>query len=327
MKNNHLKYWIRLLKIFFTYKRNKPFCNYKPTRLWIEINNTCNLKCPICPNVIRKNKASGYMNFRLFKKIIDQSKDFIKDVYLFIGGEPLLHPKLVDFINYAEKNGIRTLIHTNTTILNNDIARKLLKSKLSFVSFSVDGYDAKYYEKIRIGAKYEKTVENILNFLKLKKQLNGKVYTIIQTIEPNNFKDINLRKEFRKKFNNLPLDEFKIIHEHNYGGKIRKSAKDKRKYFPCTFLWYSMSVLYDGKIVPCCTDFFGDYVLGDVNKKKLIDVWNNNKMLYLRKKIVTKEYKNIKLCKDCDTLWKYSFFGIPFREKIKVISFIKEQML
>ena len=48
-------------------------------------------------------------------------------------GEPLLHPKLPEFINYAKEKGIlETIINTNATQLKEGLAEELIKSGLDF---------------------------------------------------------------------------------------------------------------------------------------------------------------------------------------------------
>ena len=55
----------------------------------IEINDNCNFQCDHCYLGIKEKK---YMNFDLFKKIIDQLYDLGCLSILITGGEPLLNP-------------------------------------------------------------------------------------------------------------------------------------------------------------------------------------------------------------------------------------------
>ncbi|HAS17570.1 MAG TPA: hypothetical protein DCR39_06725, partial [Nitrospiraceae bacterium] len=109
-----------------------------------------------------------------------------------------------------------------------------------------------------------------------------------------------------------------MIPPHTFGGKVeREEGKGFRrlgsKYVPCTFLWYSMSVRWDGMVVPCCVDLAGDMPVGDVNKESLLDIWNGERLMDIREKIVSKRYKEILLCSGCDILWKEQVLGIPVK--------------
>jgi len=47
----------------------------------------------------------GYMDYNLFKKIIDDgSTNGVKAIKLQSRGESMLHPKIIDSIAYAKKN-------------------------------------------------------------------------------------------------------------------------------------------------------------------------------------------------------------------------------
>lgn len=62
-----------------------------PQTLSIEPTNYCNLACISCSSqIISRDK--GYMDFDLFKKIIDDASNIgVSSVHLWLHGEPLLH--------------------------------------------------------------------------------------------------------------------------------------------------------------------------------------------------------------------------------------------
>ena len=101
-----------------------------------------------------------------------------------------------------------------------------------------------------------------------------------------------------------------IVYARSEGKNFRIKSSS---YTPCMFLWYSMSILWDGRVVPCCIDFKGEYILGDVKKESLLDIWNGERLVELRRKMIKKRYKEVNLCKGCDVLFKPTIFGIPVR--------------
>ncbi|GAI28295.1 unnamed protein product, partial [marine sediment metagenome] len=159
---------------YLNYILKKSNCNYMPIRLWVEITSRCNLKCRLCVNKDIPPSLKGDMDFDLYKKIINEATGSVYDINLFHRGEPLLHPKLIPIISYAKSRGIKTRIHTNATLLNPELSKKIILSGLDLISFSFDGYTEKTYEKNRIGASYEKSLNNIIDFLRIKKELKSK---------------------------------------------------------------------------------------------------------------------------------------------------------
>ena len=41
----------------------------------------------------------------------------------------------------------------------------------------------------------------------------------------------------------------------------------------CPTLWTNLSILWDGRVVPCCFDIDAEYVAGDLQKNALEEIW------------------------------------------------------
>jgi len=331
MNQGKIKKLLRFMQIAWHYKRGSAKLPYYPVRLWIEPTSFCNLKCPMCTSKDLPPDKIGYMEWDLYKKIIDEARDFAYDINLFIGGEPLFHKGLPEMIAYAKERGVGTRLSTNATALTRDKARAILDAGLDFIIFSFDGYEKEIYESIRVNANFDKTLKNIKSFLEEKKARGSdKPFVVFQVIE---FTDLTgkekekERKAFMKKLEGLPVDRFSLIQPHTFGGKIEREEEKGfrpmgRRYVPCTFLWYSMSVRWDGMVVPCCVDLAGEMPLGDANKESLIEIWNGPSLMNLRNKIATKHYQEVRLCRGCDILWKEQVFGIPLKS-LKELRYFK----
>lgn len=87
--------------------------------------------------------------------------------------------------------------------------------------------------------------------------------------------------------------------------------KNEKLYHPCQRLWTTMSILWDGTVVPCCGDFYGEYKLGNVNGKSIIEIWNDKPMQLLRIKNINKEVSDISPCSTCSIFFTPTIFGIP----------------
>lgn len=329
-KVSHL---FNLARIYLNYILKRSECNYMPIRLWVEITNRCNLKCRFCVNKDIPPALKGDMDFNLYKKIINEATGSVYDINLFHRGEPLLHPKLIPIISYAKNRGIKTRIHTNATLLNPELSRKIILSGLDLISFSFDGYTKKTYEKNRIGASYEKSLNNIIDFLRIKKELKSKKpFTIIQVMEFNDEstmkETMEQKKKFLKKFRNLPLNKLTVRSPHNWGGLLKQKALGKRyeenkRIISCTFPWYSLTIFYNGKVFLCPQDFLGKILLGDLNKNSIEEIFNNKAIKEIRKKFKALNTNKIIPCKDCDRIRRRTFLGIP---KEYANTFLKENL-
>ena len=86
--------FIRLATLLYHFKTKAVAVPAMPLRLWIESSLICNLRCVMCPNKDLLGAQKGVMSIELFKKIIDEAKGFVSDVYLHHRGEPLINQQL-----------------------------------------------------------------------------------------------------------------------------------------------------------------------------------------------------------------------------------------
>jgi radical SAM protein with 4Fe4S-binding SPASM domain len=268
----------------------------------------------MCPNKDLAKTDKGFMDMELYKKIVDESSPQIFDINLAHRGESLLHPEVVEAIAYAKKKGLYTRLHTNGSLLSEDLSRKIVKAGLDRLSFSFDGCRKETYEKIRKGGDFDRTVANIVRFLEIKKEARSKTpLTAIEVIsfdEPDKQDSPQAKEEFKKRFDGLPLDSFVMKDLHNWAGKIDSGPRGK-KYTICPFPWNALIIYWDGSVLPCTQDFFGDYIVGNVNTSSLEEIWNGEGMRFIRGKLADKKIGDLKTCSECDRVWREGIFGVP----------------
>jgi len=320
---NELSRIFDLLRIYTSFYLKSEYCNYYPVRLWIELSSRCNLKCRFCYNRKLPPAQKGDMDLGLYRKIIDEARGRVHDVNLFHRGEPLLNKDAVPMIAYASSRGVKTRIHTNATLLNKKLDREIIAAGLDMISFSFDGYTGEVYEKNRAGAKFEKTLGNIIDFLQIKKQLKSKKpYTAIQVMQDENeLRSGNIKEQkriFLNNFKNLPLDRIVTRVPHNWGGLIEIDGADKRNEIAinegkasCTFPWYSLTIFFNGNVFLCPQDFEGKICLGDANKETIGEIFNGEAIRKMRKVFKSGVIDNVIPCRECDRIGRKSFLGVP----------------
>lgn len=285
--------------------RHDTIPNGLPDVMQIETTSYCNLRCVFCP-YDELSRSKGHMNIDLFNEIISQM-DHVATVGLHHFGEPLLNLEIDKFISHAESRGIQTTISTNITNLKGEMSQKILKSGLSRLIVSLDGSTPETYENLRRGAKYNEIIINIANFLHEKvKSGSAKPYVQMQLILTPETKIE--QQEFLDKWSGHPgVDQVLFKDERTHAGsRIRHdkyvSREDNTRH-PCRYLWESIVILDDGRVVPCCKDYDGKYILGNLSKgDTLQSIWNNDRMTQLRRAHLDGNWDSIELCKNC-TEW------------------------
>ena len=97
-----------------------------------------------------------------------------EEVDLTGGGEPLLHPRLEEMVRQAKSAGCVAGFSTNATLLFPDRAEGFLEAGLDWIAYSIDGATPATYEKIRVGASFEKVMKNIAGVQQLKERRKSK---------------------------------------------------------------------------------------------------------------------------------------------------------
>ncbi len=261
----------------------------------IETAASCDLACPFC---FRQSIATPdkLMRADLGFRIIDQCAELgVPSVKLNWRGEPLLHPKLPDFVAYAKQRGIlETIINTDAVTLTEERSRALIEAGLDLLIYSFDGGTKETYEKMRPGRfkvnRFENVYGNIRRFAEIRNE-SGSAFprTQIQMVltaethgEQEAFFDLFERcvdvvsvKAYTERGGSLAdlddasrtqlasfLDARGMPADTPYwrdrGGTLMVS--DGR--LPCEQVYQRLMVTYDGSVSMCCYDWGNEHPVG-----------------------------------------------------------------
>jgi radical SAM protein with 4Fe4S-binding SPASM domain len=266
------------------------------------------------------------MDMSVFKKIIDEisSMDapFIHEeegFWLHHFGESLLHPEFDKMLRYCYEKWVKAGLSVNPLVMDKKIARRLIDARPNLLYLALDGHDDESFYKIRgVPHAYGKSKENILNFLEIKKEVGSKIKTVLTMIDfPKNRDSINKISDYWRKMEGIdevflkPFTDWngeveeinRLVSESSKSGVINTAWKRKAGRISCDTPWVSMSITWDGDVVPCCCDYDKKYVLGNVKDSSLSEIWNGEKMQQLRKEFLSGNVRN-PLCEKCRTLYK-----------------------
>ena len=139
-------------------------------KVYIEPTVACNLDCVTCFRNDWDQKI-GRMSEETFRSILNSLKmlDPIPDVYFGGIGEPLFHPKTIDWISEVKELGVGVEMITNGTILTEKKSQQLIDSGLDTIWVSIDGASPNTYDDIRLGAELPRVLENLKRLFKLRK--------------------------------------------------------------------------------------------------------------------------------------------------------------
>ena len=290
-----------LARIYFSYITARDTLEYPPLRMWVEPTAACNLSCIMCPNSELPEEKKGFMSMDLYRKIVSMAGDIgVEEFLLFNRGEPLLHRNIAEMVAMASERGIRTNIHTNGMLLDGNMARKLMDAGLGILSISFDAISPEVYRKIRTGGDYERVRNNIANAAKIREEKGYKTRITVESIIFPEYATIIGSEDDLKARVGIDGVEYRV---RPLG--IWASSKEGRerhitgKFRPCRMPWYSMAVLWDGTVVPCCQDWHGEMVMGDLRSQSIMEVWNSRAYREMRKNFHRGNYSQYPLCQRC----------------------------
>lgn len=289
-------------------------CPLFPDHVHIEPTNSCNLRCVHCHQSTRKThftKKQGMMSLELFKKVIGDIKGAASRITLNLQGEPLLNKHAVTMVEHAKGEGLAVSLLTNATNLGPEARRRLIGAKLDRIVFSFEGSTKEIHEQIRRRSHYERTLGNILGYIRENYEKGRPTYVCMSMVETSFSRgDIARYREF---FSQFPINTiFVNPHLSMAGSTLTSEEVDMDKYADmpkeripiCRLPWETIAVNWDGTVSPCAVDFNEDHSVGDVNTESLQDIWNGERMRRFRRCHIEKDYAWIEaqgpLCVPCN---------------------------
>jgi MoaA/NifB/PqqE/SkfB family radical SAM enzyme len=141
-----------------------------PQVMQVALTYRCNLKCKIC-HLKQLLPQEEELAQAQVEKLLDGAVALGVKELVLTGGEPLLRSDIFDICRYAAVRGLKTVLTTNGTLLDEDVSKKLADSGVAHVHISMDGLKATH-DHLRGSGTFGKIVEGIgfLNEFRFKKR-------------------------------------------------------------------------------------------------------------------------------------------------------------
>ncbi|MBQ9267800.1 MAG: SPASM domain-containing protein, partial [Clostridia bacterium] len=207
-------------------------------------------------------------------------KPYTKYIYLHVKGEPLMHPEVDKFIEYAYENGFYVNLTTNGTLLEKHLS---ITKNLRQINISLHA-------------------TNDERIIKLAKKISDCIVCFrIWNINENKELKEMMEKEFEIKIpeqENFTLASNIFLSQKNKfeWPSLQSQNETKEKY--CYGLLNQIAILADGTVTPCCLDNEGDINLGNIFAQDLSEIITSE-----RAQNIMNGFKNSiavePLCKKC----------------------------
>ena len=292
-------------------------------RIDIEPVNICNFNCCFCPHYKLERKM-GVMDLSLFKKIIDEVKDWNLRYLAICGfGDPLLDPNIIKKVEYARKNvrkECKVGFNTNASLLTKEKFTALVKAGLDELRISSYATNPESFRKLHGSNDFEKTRENIMNLKKIRESLGASNLMIGMGLlkPPESTEKKDEWYAYWNKYFDRFYDETGEVHNFAGGMNYKKVYKNKSR-LSCERPLSCVMILWNGDVSICCADYEGKAIFGNVKEKTIREIIMSpsyQKMLEIHKK---RNFELLPVCDNCDQLVPATLRNRLARFKCRVI--------
>lgn len=270
----------------------------------VDAATVCQLRCPSCPTAKGKMGefvGHGYLRFADFKRLVD-ANPWVRSVELSNWGEMFLNPDLLPILRYAhEKDVALTALNgVNLNTVREAVLEGLAQYRFREMTCSIDGASEETYAIYRRRGSFGKVIDNVrkINRYKQKHASDYPRLTWQFVIFGHNEHEIPLARDMAHE---LDMDiYFKLSWDEKFspprdpefikreaGLEVATRSEFERKYGRkylqkemCAQLWTSPQINFDGKILGCCVNRWGDF--GRTTDWRLEEAVNNERIRYAR---------------------------------------------
>jgi len=292
------------------------------TKVRVENTNACKYTCDMCPRE-KMSRKTGIMSPEDYQGFLDRFEEYIEETglpqpfattfFMHGYGEPLLDPGLAEKSAMVRKRfpASSPLIFTTLGVRRSESYLKNLLDAggLRNIVVSFYGFQQTTYDAIQNGGDFKTARANLIRLAEFNKSLGNPCIIQVQVLLPNTWDTIARDPAEKAAFDELmsilePLGVTVVeLSLHNFG--------DGRSYFPadtdktvCSVVHglrrMHLNVSWDLKILPCCFDYNGEVVLGDLRKQSIAEIYRGEKYEKFLAAHRAGNLDDYPVCKGCD---------------------------
>jgi hypothetical protein len=232
----------------------------------IELTNVCNLTCTYC-SLTNGTRPKGHMSERTFERTLEvcrENRQYVLCLSHF--GEPLMFPRLDEFVERARRAGFHPGFCSNGLLLTTERFRSLIDAGLGWIAITLHDLQRQAPPTNR------RAPEQLDGLTARARELSQMALEHRVLVEFREFGD------HPRALTGVPA---RTIGKHDFAGM----AADRVAPGPfqgCDFLdGDALVVFHDGRLGRCCFDERGDHPVGDL--------WNLSQIVRSR----------LPMCRDC----------------------------
>ncbi len=277
----------------------------------------CNFGCPFCPYTDTNSQIRQFYHEHkadlfpvpLWEKIANECGPYEAWMRCTGGGEPMLHPQMVEMIEYAKAKGARIWLNTNGSVFgphpkSREKLKRIIRAGIDLIEFSMDAADPETYAQLRpprIGMPKDQEkwwmdhLNNVRTALDMRKQFGAPTRIVVSIIRQKsiegkleaavNFwlKEIGVDDVITRKF--LTWDDNTAIPQNGALDPHLYADLPAQKKEPCVWPFERLNVDTLGRIALCGQDisFRTSKFFPNANEVSIKEIWQSEMFQWYRR--------------------------------------------
>ncbi len=223
--------------------------------------------------------GTGHLRLEDFERFIDHNPQ-LQLIELSNYGEIFLNPELVAIFAYAQEKGVScsAINGVNFNTVKDEVIEALVVHEMREISFSIDGASQETYGKYRVRGDFEVVLRNIRKLVEYKRKHRSDLprmrwqYILFghnqhevgeaRALAAELGMDFVIKLSWDEDFS--PIQDAESARQQLGIDHIRRSeqlADTGQDYMQdtCLQLWNFPQINWDGKILGCCRNYWGDF--------------------------------------------------------------------
>jgi organic radical activating enzyme len=327
-----------------------------PLMIVISIIYPCNYGCPNCPYTDSNSEIRKFYHSHngdlfpvpLWEKIATEAGPYNAWLRCTGGGEPMLHPHMVDMIEFAKRQGARVWMNTNGSMFGphpkfRQKLDRLIKANVDLIEFSMDAGDADTYALARPphGGPprnpqkwWDDVVSNVKAALELRKQyrsttlIEGKLDDAIKFWTETIGVDEVITRKFLSWDDNTTISLGKSMDPHLYEGLPTEKKE------PCVWPFERLNVDTLGRIALCGQDvsFRTSTLFPNLNDTTIKEIWQGGRFNWYRQLHLSGQGAQAWPCRGCSAWlagvrdWQHGWLKVLKRSGDHVVEVMRKDL-
>ena len=292
-----------------------------PYMVHVAPTGICDLRCERCPIDEQGVSQKTHLPYQTFKKLIDETGDYLLYAIMWSWGEPLLNPDVYRMFRYAHDRQVLTVTSSNMHSFSAEEAKEMVASGLDALIIALDGATAETHERLRPGASYQRVVDHTRMIVeeKLRQGSSTPLLNLRMVVSRENESEVEAFRALARDlgvdmvsfkaystrqsgYSDAEWDKHRVPEEadlrwYDYSEDFAVSKHSAKRY-DCRFLWTKPTLFANGQVTPCEFDFDCSYGLGNLSDMSFDEIWFGERAKEMRERF-RRGGERLDFCAEC----------------------------